>query len=136
MRKKLREAGVEPSSLPLAVDVERWLMRGKTPWDAFPDTNGGKKDAESVGIASALAHENVTLITGAMVTRLLADGGRITAVEYEADGVRTTLHPAIAVLSAGAVNSAALLLRSTNEEYPNGLAKDAPDKRLLSARWS
>lgn len=122
MRKKLRGAGVAPSSLPLAVDVDRWLMRGETPWDAFPDTNGGKKDAETVGIARALAHKNVTLITGAMVTRLVAEGKQITAVEYEVDGNRSTLHPAIVVLSAGAVNSAALLLQSSNDEYPNGLA--------------
>jgi choline dehydrogenase-like flavoprotein len=125
MRKKLGKAGVTASSLPLAVDVERWLKRGATPWDAFPDTNGGKKDAETVGIASALEHENVTLITGALVTRLVCEGEQITAVEYEIDGLRTTLHPAIIVLSAGAVNSAALLLRSANEEYPNGLANSS-----------
>ena len=42
------------------------------PWDAFPDTTGAKMDAESVGIAKALAHPNVTLETGALVTRLVA----------------------------------------------------------------
>ena len=125
LRKKLCGAGVEPSSLPLAVDIDRWLLQGETPWDAFPDTNGGKKDAESVGIAQALAHENVTLITAAMVTKLLTNRRRITAVEYEVDGVRTRLDPAIVVLCAGAVNSAALLLRSANEEFPNGLANSS-----------
>lgn len=122
MRNRLGRVGVEPSSLPLAVDVERWLKRGATPWDAFPDTNGGKKDAETVGISDALEHENVTLVTGALVTRLVSEGEHITAVEYEVDGKMSTFHPTTIVLSAGAVNSAALLLRSANESHPNGLA--------------
>lgn len=125
MRKRLERAGVEPSSLPLAVDVDRWLERGATPWDAFPDTNGGKKDAEVVGIAAAMEHDNVTLIIGALVTRLVSEGGKIGAIEYEVDGVRTTLHPSLIVLSAGAVNSAALLLRSANDAHPNGLANSS-----------
>lgn len=125
MREKLRGAGVKPSSLPLAVDIDLWLKQGATPWDAFPDTNGGKKDAETVGITNALAHKNVTLITGALVTKLVSGGSQITAVEYEVDGNRDTLHPATVVLSAGAVNSAALLLRSANEEHPNGLANSS-----------
>ena len=125
MRKRLRKTGVKPSSLPLAVDVDLWLQRGATPWDAFPDTNGGKKDAETVGIATALAHENVTLITGAMVTKLVAEGDQITAVEYEANGAHKALNPVIVVLSAGAVNSAALLLSSANDAFPHGLANSS-----------
>ena len=125
MRKKLGAAGVTPSSLPLAVDVEQWLKRGETPWDAFPDTNGGKQDAETVGIARALTHDNVALITGALVTKLVTEGSKIKAVEYEVDGKPSTLHPETVVLSAGAVNSAALLLRSANDEYPNGLANSS-----------
>ena len=78
LRKRLEGAGVTPSSLPLAVDVKRWLARAQTPWDAFPDTNGGKKDAESIGLAKALSYGSVTLITGAEATRLAAnDNGRI-----------------------------------------------------------
>ena len=125
MREKLRGAGVNPSSLPLAVDVDLWLKQGATPWDAFPDTNGGKKDAETVGISSALTHKNVTLITGALVTKLASDGSQITAVEYEVDGNHKTLHPVLVVLCAGAVNSAALLLRSANEGHPKGLANSS-----------
>jgi choline dehydrogenase-like flavoprotein len=125
MRNRLGRAGVTPSSLPLAIDVERWLKRSATPWDAFPDTNGGKKDAETVGIAIALEHENVTLITGALVTRLVSNAEQITAVECEVDGNKATFNPTTIVLSAGAVNSAVLLLSSANETHPNGLANSS-----------
>lgn len=112
-RARLAKAGVRPSSLPLGVDIDAWLARAATPWDAFPDTTGAKCDAESVGIAEALRHPNVTLETGARVTRLGADAeGRITAVDYEQGGVAKRMTPGLVVLSAGAVNSAVLLLRS------------------------
>jgi len=113
LRARLRRAGVTPASLPLGVDIDRWLARGATPWDAFPDTTGAKCDAESVGIAAALAHPGVTLETGAQVTRIEAGtDGRITAVEYRKDGAGQRLAPGLVILSAGAVNSAVLLLRS------------------------
>ncbi len=75
VRARLRAAGVTPSSLPLGIDLDGWLKRAATPWDAFPDTTGAKRDGETVGIAKALAHPNVTLETGALVTRLVAGGG-------------------------------------------------------------
>ena len=74
LRARLRRIGLHPSHLPLGVDLDRWLERAKTPWDAFPDTTGAKMDAESVGIAQALAHPNVTLLTGARVAALEAEG--------------------------------------------------------------
>ncbi|MBP7003288.1 FAD-dependent oxidoreductase [Amaricoccus sp.] len=113
LRARLTRAGVTPSALPLGLDLDGWLRRAATPWDAFPDTTGAKSDAESVGIAAALAHPNVTLETGALVTRLTAGpDGRIAAVEYRQGGEAKRLEPGLVALSAGAVNSAALLLRS------------------------
>jgi choline dehydrogenase-like flavoprotein len=113
LRARLRRAGVTPSSLPLGLDLDGWLRRAATPWDAFPCTTGAKSDAESVGIAAALAHPNVTLETGALVTRLeAAASGRVTAVEYRQGDAAKRLTPGLVVLSAGAVNSAVLLLRS------------------------
>ncbi len=46
----------------------------------------------------------------------------MTAVHVERDGVRETYRGSIVVVSAGAVNSAALLLRSASDRHPNGLA--------------
>ena len=118
-RARLRAAGLHPASLPLGVDIDRWLAKGKTPWDAFPNTCGGKMDAETVGLAYALQHPNVTLQTGARVTRLLASQGRITGVEVAGQGVLTA---PVVVLCAGAVQTAALLLASADADHPTGLA--------------
>lgn len=114
LRERLRAAGVRPFTLPLGVDLDRWLAAGRTGWDGFPDTRCGKQDAENCGLASALAHPNVELVTGAHVTRLAMapDGRRIQAVIYRKDGEEHRLTPGIVALSAGAVQSAALLLRS------------------------
>ena len=57
--------GARPFDLPLGVDIERWLRGGKTGWDGYPDTRSGKMDAETCGLASALAHDNVELVPGA-----------------------------------------------------------------------
>ena len=119
LRARLSRVGLHPSSLPLGVDIDRWLAHGQTPWDAFPDTCGGKMDAETVGLAHALQHPNVTLQTSMRVVRLIAKGGRITGVEVAGQGVLTA---PLVVLAAGAVMSAALLLASADAAHPGGLA--------------
>jgi len=114
VRGRLEKTGLKPFSLPLGVDLDRWLKAGKTGWDGYPDLRCGKMDAETCGLATALAHENVSLVTGARVRRLKADGanGRVSEVVYEANGETVTLRPRIVALAAGAVQSAALLLAS------------------------
>jgi choline dehydrogenase-like flavoprotein len=121
VRRRLAKVGLNPFSLPLGVDIDRWLARAKTPWDAFPDAGHGKMDAESCAIACALAHDNVELRTGAQVERLVTapDGKRIACVEVMCAGARTTIGAKIVVLAAGAVNSAALLLRSKDGGLAN-----------------
>lgn len=123
LRKRLSAQGLSPASLPLGVDLPKWLDRAQTPWDAFPDTTGGKMDAETAALGAALAHRNVALRTGAMVTRLLAGtNGAISAVEL-ASGER--LHAPVVVLAAGAIQTAALLLASADPAHPNGLANSS-----------
>jgi choline dehydrogenase-like flavoprotein len=123
VRQRLRRVGLHPFSLPLGVDVERWLAHGRTPWDAFPDTRSGKMDAETCALMSALEHPNLRLETGARVVRLVAGpGGRIDAVEYVKDGERRRVTPRLVALCAGAVMSAAILLGSGDEANPGGLA--------------
>jgi choline dehydrogenase-like flavoprotein len=123
LRKRLTKVGMHPSSLPLGVDLPQWLARARTPWDAFPDTTGGKMDAETAALKAALKHRNVQLRTKAQVTRLqTGTGGMITGVEL-ADGEVLTARTV--VLAAGAIQSAALLLASANEGYLNGLANSS-----------
>lgn len=120
LRSRLSSVGLHPSFLPLGLDLDRWLSRAATPWDAFPDTNGGKMDAESVGLKTALAYDNVSLRTGAKVVRLITnDSNDISGVELETGEV---LSAPVVVLTAGAVQTAALLLASADEKNPAGLA--------------
>lgn len=123
LRHRLTRVGLTPASVPLGVDVETWLGGGAHPWDGHPDTCGGKMDAESIGITEALKHPNVELRTGCRVRRLITGtDGRIETVVYEAHGQTCEIRAPIVVLAAGAVQTAALLLASANDNCPAGLA--------------
>ncbi len=122
LRRAFTAQGLHVSSLPLGVDLDRWLARAPTGWDAFPDTTGAKMDAETAALAEALKHPNVTLRTGTRVVRLLAEGRRVTGVEVEGPRGREVMTAPLVCLSAGAVMSAALLLASANDNHPRGLA--------------
>ncbi len=112
-RAELKAQGLNPATLPLGVDIETWLAGGRTPWDGFPNTGKGKKDAETASLASALNDPNIELITSAHVDTLEAGpGGRIEAIHYTHRGEKKRLSPKLVILSAGAINSAAILLRS------------------------
>jgi len=113
-RAELKGLGLHPASLPLGVDIEAWLKNGKTPWDAFPNTGSGKMDAESAPLAAALRDPDISLQTGAFVERLEAtpDGRAIAAVHYRHKGELKAVAPKLVILAAGAINSAAILLRS------------------------
>jgi choline dehydrogenase-like flavoprotein len=86
-----------------------------------------KGDSHVCGVAPALQDPNVTLWTDALVTRLLTDetGRIVNGVEVERGGERTVVRAGTVVVACGAVNSAALLLRSANPSHPNGLANSS-----------
>ncbi|KSV61758.1 GMC family oxidoreductase [Ensifer sp. ENS08] len=112
-RAELKAQGLNPATLPLGVDIDAWLAGGHTPWDGFPNTGNGKMDAETASLASALKDPNIELITSAHVDTLEAGpGGRIEAIHYTHRGEKKKLSPKLVILSAGAINSAAILLRS------------------------
>jgi choline dehydrogenase-like flavoprotein len=120
LRSRLKAVGLNPSSLPLGIDIDAWLAEGKTPWDAYPDARSGKMDAETCALLPALTHENVRIESGAEVLRLIPapDGRKIAAVEYRQDGTIKRVSADVIVLAAGAVRSAKILLASGE----NGLA--------------
>lgn len=124
VREKLGTIGLHPYSLPLGLDLDKWLARGATPWDAHPNSGNGKMDAEAAALPVALAHPNVTLLTGARVTKLVTAGdGRVIAnLRYRHKGGVHEMRPKLVILAAGAVQSAVLLLASADEANPNGLA--------------
>ena len=121
--------GLKPFHTPLGVMLDEKnpeksaCIRCNT-CDGFPCLVNAKADAQICCVAPALKHENVTLITNAKVTRLetSSSGREVTSVHVERDGGKETYSAKFIIVSAGAINSAALLLRSTNAKHPRGLA--------------
>ncbi|HEX5076215.1 MAG TPA: GMC family oxidoreductase [Gemmatimonadaceae bacterium] len=95
--------------------------------DGHPCLVNAKSDAQVMCVDPALEYPNVTLATGALVKRLETSpsGREVTAVVVEREGKTERYSADIVVSSAGAINSAALLLRSANERHPNGLANSS-----------
>src|SRR4029079_912390 len=93
-------------------------------WDGFPCLVQAKSDAEMLGVRPALEHRNVSIRTRAVVTRLEtnAAGTAVERVIVERDDAQETYDADIVVVSAGAANSAKILLASANDRHPNGLA--------------
>jgi choline dehydrogenase-like flavoprotein len=125
----LRRLGHRPFHMPVGImlDEERprqsRCIRCDT-CDGFPCLVDAKADAQVVCVDPALAHPNVTLVTGAYVARLETSpsGREVTRVHVARNGTTETYAGGIVVVSCGAVNSAALLLRSASEAHPRGLA--------------
>ena len=92
--------------------------------DGFPCLVHAKSDAEVLGVRPALEHENVTLLTGATAVKLSTNSGgtAVTEVVVERDGAKEAYSAEIVVVSAGAANTAKLLLASAGDKHPNGLA--------------
>jgi choline dehydrogenase-like flavoprotein len=92
--------------------------------DGYPCLVHAKSDAETIAVRPILDLPNVTLLVDAEVTRLRTDdaGGTVTGVEVTRRGNQETYEADVVVVSAGAANSAKILLRSASDRYPNGLA--------------
>jgi choline dehydrogenase-like flavoprotein len=125
----LARCGWRPFHVPLGIMLdesnphESACIRCNT-CDGFPCLLGAKSDAQVVCVDPALRHSNVSLVTGARVTRLetSSSGREVTAVVAEVNGEPVRFTGDIVVSSCGAINSAALLLRSATDRHPNGLA--------------
>ena len=121
--------GLRPFHTPLGVQLdERRPERSPcircSTCDGHPCLLNAKADAQVCGVDPALAHPNVSLLTGARVTRLETNssGRAITAVHVERGEERLVLRADLVVVACGAINSAALLLRSAGDRHPHGLA--------------
>ena len=92
--------------------------------DGFACLLHAKSDAEVIAVRPAVEHANVTLVRNAEVRRLETDdsGRTVTSVVADVDGVEQRFSGDVVVVSAGAANSAKLLLHSANDRHPNGLA--------------
>ena len=123
----IKEMGLTPFPLPIGVknvDNESVASLTLDRFDGFPDPTESKGDSHVMGIKKALEHPNVTLKTHALVTKLMTneDGNKISKVAVTINGEEQTLESDVVIVACGAINSAALLLKSKNEKHPNGLA--------------
>lgn len=128
LAERLSAQGLHPAPMPIGVDFGRGgrCIRCQT-CDAFPCQYDAKADAETCFVRPALAGGQVTLQTRTLVRRLLLDdsGQRVIGVEAVHDGETETIFADIVVVACGAVNSAALLLRSANGRWPRGVANSS-----------
>jgi choline dehydrogenase-like flavoprotein len=125
----LARLGLRPFHVPLGVMLNEADPRASRcircdTCDGHPCLVYAKSDAQVVCVDPALAHPNVTLLTGAYVSRLETgpSGRAVTRIVVERDGATETYSADVVVVSAGAINSAALLLRSASDKHPRGLA--------------
>src|ERR1041385_487534 len=116
---ELERAGLKPFHVPLGIRLDEKNARTSlcircNTCDGHPCLIGAKSDAQTICVDPALEHENVSLITNAKVMRLETNGNarEVSKIIVDRNGVREEYSGDIVVVSCGAVNSAALLLRS------------------------
>ena len=121
---QLRAQGLHPSPLPLG--IRDGCIFCNT-CNSFACKVHAKSEAEVCCVRPAIARSNVELWTNACARRLVtnAAGDKVEAVDVEIKGETVRVHAALVVVSCGAVNSAALLLRSANDKHPNGVANSS-----------
>jgi choline dehydrogenase-like flavoprotein len=122
----LRGLGLHPAPLPLGLidpgHADGCLLCNTC--NSFPCLVHKKGEADVCCVRPAVAEPHVTLWTNACARRLLTDGTgrRVAAAEIERNGELVRVEAPIFVVACGAVNSAALLLRSKSDVHPDGLA--------------
>jgi choline dehydrogenase-like flavoprotein len=128
----LRAVGLRPFHTPLGVMLDEDSPRTSrcircNTCDGYPCLMQAKSDAQVTCVDPALAYPNVTLMTGALVRTLetSASGREVTRVVVDRQGETLAFSAEIVVVSCGAINSAALLLRSANDRHPRGLANSS-----------
>jgi choline dehydrogenase-like flavoprotein len=121
--------GLRPFHVPLGIMLDERNPRASRcirceTCDGHPCLVGAKSDAQVVAVDPALADPNVTLLTNAYVARLetSASGREVTRLVVKRGDATETHSADVVVVSAGAINSAALLLRSASDRHPRGLA--------------
>lgn len=128
----LKARGMKPYPAPMGIRLNEALMhlspciRCDT-CDGYPCMVHAKSDADVLAVRPVMREPNITLLTEAKVLRLHtnASGREVTGVVAEVKGEPVIFSGDIVVVSCGAVNSSALLLRSANDKHPNGLANSS-----------
>jgi choline dehydrogenase-like flavoprotein len=121
--------GLRPFHVPLGIRLDEKSAQNSrcircNTCDGFACLVHAKSDAQVICVDPALRHPNVTLLTDAYVSKLETSptGREVTGVHVRRNGTVERYSAEMVVVSCGAINSAALLLRSANDRHPNGLS--------------
>jgi choline dehydrogenase-like flavoprotein len=120
--------GLHPFHMACAMHLPSLAERiADTTADGSPSATGNKGDAENRAVRPALESPTVRLLLGAYVRRLHtnSDGRTVTFAEAQVGERTVRIEARTFVVSCGAVNSAALLLRSVSDQHPNGLGNSS-----------
>lgn len=130
---RLKNLGHHPFPLPVGIILDE-SKRESSPCircntcDGFPCLVNGKADAQVVCVDPTLKkYPNVTLKTHCYVEKLetSSSGKEVSKVIVKKGDIRESYQGKIVVVACGAINSAALLLRSTSQHHPKGLANNS-----------
>lgn len=129
LEEELRGVGLRPFPLPIGVrlggpDRDRSPCIRCSTCDGYPCRIHAKSDAEVSCVLPAIERPHVELLTRARAVRLITDpsGREVESVVVERGGTFEEYHGDRFVVACGAIQSAALLLRSTSTQHPHGLA--------------
>ncbi len=126
--KRWQQQDLNPCSLPLGIDFQTGgHCRLCSTCENHPCQVLAKSDADTRCVRPALKQAAVDLLTRTFARRLLTDpsGRRVIAVEVERNGEIMAIEGERFVVACGAINSAALLLRSANDKQTDGLANSS-----------
>jgi choline dehydrogenase-like flavoprotein len=130
--KKLKQLGLKPFPLPMGVKLPQDTNKYASPvkhefFDGFPDLTDSKADSQTSALNEALMRDNVEMITHAYAEKLLTDnsGKKVIAVMAVVEGEEVVFTADMFIVACGAVNSAALFLRSATDKHPDGLANSS-----------
>ena len=124
--------GLRPFHTPLGLQIDEAnpvaskCIRCDT-CDGYPCLVDAKSDAQVICVDPALRFPNVSLMTDSYVEKLetSASGREVSRIVVRQNGHTIGLSADVVVVSCGAINSAALLLRSANHKHPRGLANSS-----------
>lgn len=125
LREGIRKAGYTPYHLPLGINFSTCLRCSTCP--GFYCPNGSRSSSFSRLLRSTEGTQNLTIRTECEAEKLLfAPDGRARGVSIRSrrDGTTETLAADIFILSAGAIGSPALLMKSGYVDRSNQLGKN------------
>ncbi|NGX39202.1 MAG: 6'''-hydroxyparomomycin C oxidase [Chlamydiae bacterium] len=129
----LEKLGHKPFHMPLGILLDENDPHNSpcircSKFDGFPCLVNAKADAQVICVDPAVKErKNLTLMRGSYAEKLITNssGSKVDEVHVKCEGKTVVYKADTVIVSCGAINSAALLLRSANDKHPEGLANSS-----------